>query len=367
MEAPYPYGDTLPNSTSVFAPKTPHSTLLENDATHSIMVCFIRQSTNRNPAVIQHKLTQLYGGLPSDDHILTLSAKAYLLQLPEFLNRKQVLHDLLLWSVSNHVHLWRWEHEANWNHTPQSFKVYLKVLNYPLQLWHPHYFHLMVAGFGMPLYVDDENTIASDRSFLRIAIRCIDPSKIPEIILLHYDDKWRRCIVEVLGWSLSKYRGHDATHGPFAGGRQLDLGWPRGGPPYNQPEDDANRLSLVHAHTTFLRQSDGNRQPTQGHTLLSAPPSLAGSMGPYREPSSWKDLMKNQSLPLQTLHSARRAVVLGGYTRHAPNALGSSMPKNLIAKLYLPSLRPRNHLTRTCLRKPQRIPPPSTPLFSPTQ
>lgn len=95
------------------------------------MACFLYQAQNRNPALIQQHLVQLYGGAIPDYHILTLSEKAYIVQLPEYLNRFQVLEDLLPWSVTNHIHLWRWDHEANWNHSPRGFKVYLQILNYP--------------------------------------------------------------------------------------------------------------------------------------------------------------------------------------------------------------------------------------------
>ncbi|KAF3332176.1 hypothetical protein FCM35_KLT03582 [Carex littledalei] len=231
MEIPYPYGDTIPNSISVFAPNTPQSTLLENDLNHSICACFFHRATNRNPAFIQSKLAQQYGGQNRDYHVHTLSHKSYLFHIPEILNIEQILQDLLLWSNSHIIHLGRWNEDEGWNINPIGFKVYLQILNFPLQLWHPKYFHLMVAGFGSPLYVDDENTLGFDRSTLRIAIRCVDPSKIPEVIILHYDDKWRRCIVAVLGWSINGYSSNGVSHEPESGGRQLDYGWPREGPP----------------------------------------------------------------------------------------------------------------------------------------
>lgn len=193
MEIPFPYGEPPISESHIYMPQNAHSSLLENDAEHSIVVCFLYTATNHNLAIIQTKLVQLYGGQAWEYPILAISTKAYLVSLPEFLDRNQVLTDLLVWYVLNHIHVWRWEHEDGWNPTPPDFKVYIEVRNYPLQLCHPTFFHILVSDFGVPLYVDEVNSLGNDRSSLRIAVSCVDPARIPSSLLLIYDDKWRRC------------------------------------------------------------------------------------------------------------------------------------------------------------------------------
>lgn len=144
MEQPYPYNTQHITQSIVFLPKTSHSELLEHDVDHTIMAVFMYNATTTDSSIIRNKLVQQYGGRPIDYHFFNLSPKAYIIILPEFLSREQVLHDLIIWSMQNHIHLWTFDDDA-WGPAPRSYKVYLEYRNYPRQLWHPYYFHLLVA------------------------------------------------------------------------------------------------------------------------------------------------------------------------------------------------------------------------------
>lgn len=155
-----------------------------------------------------------------------------------------MLSDLLQWSVINGIHIWRWDAEVGWNPEPTSYKVYIKVHNYPLCLWHPQNFHWLVAGFGTPLYVDDENSLGPDRSTLRITVKLLDPALLPPAIVINYGDRWKRCEVALVGWSFYEGIRPRRYEGPTEGGRLSDN---MSGPEshrYNETEDITNRAEL---------------------------------------------------------------------------------------------------------------------------
>lgn len=241
-------------------PVTPHSSLMENDADHTFLACFLHTATNRDPLLIQTKLASQYGGSSHEYHLLHLSPRSYLVMLPEFLNRAQVLDDLLLWSVQNHIHLWSWDTEVGWNPTPSTYKLYLEIHNYPMHLWHPKYFHLLVAGFGSPLYIDEANSTGPDRSTLRITIRCVDPTTVPWFIFLNYESKWRQCKVALLGWSFYRPRRNVYYRGPSSGGQQTEVEWAGVHRTFNEQENSVHRASLYHAHMSWLTAEERNSQ-----------------------------------------------------------------------------------------------------------
>lgn len=220
----------------------------------------------------------------------------------------------------------------------------------------------MVAGFGAPLYVDDENTIASYCSTLRIAINCVDPSKIPEVIILHYDGKWRRCIVAVLGWSHDEYRGKEGKYGPSYGGRQLIFGWPTGGHPYNQTDDKTNRSTISQAHATFLRNTGQNQPPGQSLSCHEGQSPPSGSTDHDNPPSPGGKIDK-RTLTLDILLFPRRSSAQNRCKRTVPHLFGSSVPSHLIIKLCNPiprskinSYHPNKRIIPT--HQPHHIPAP---------
>lgn len=260
MELPYPYSESSTTQSHVFMPTTPHSSLLENDAEHTIMACFLYTATAINPQLIQDRLALIYGGNSYEYHLLHLSPRAYLVGLPEFLNRAQVLEDLSLWSVQNHIHLWNWDTDVGWNPASSTYKLYLEIHNYPFHLWHPKYFHLLVAGFGLPLYVDDANSTGPDRSTLRITIRCVDPTTVPWLIYINYESKWRECKVALLGWSFYAPRRNAHYRGPSSGGRQTEADWAGVQRTLNVQDNATNRASLYHAHMSWLMAEERSLQ-----------------------------------------------------------------------------------------------------------
>lgn len=291
----------------MYFPQTNHSILLENDAEHYILACFLYSAPNRDPALIQHKLAEQYGGFASEYPILAISTKPYIAHLPEYLNREQVLNDLLLWSVSNHISLWSWDHEHGWNHTPPGFKVNLEVRNYPLHLWHPQYFHLLVADFGLPLYVDEANSMGNDRSSLRISITCLGPSCIPPSSILLYKDRWRRCTISVLGWAYQGTQPLVEFGGSPTGGNLTSVSWPRDIHSSSQEDDRRNRETLnqaAQAARALQRSRQGDADGDGWHTLRQSP----WSTGPQHRPGpGGKNLfLQGQILNIQPENSESR-------------------------------------------------------------
>lgn len=158
----------------------------------------------------------------------------------------------MLWSVQNHVHLWRWDLNRGWNPSPVTYKILLEFYNYPLHLWHPQYFHLLVASFGYPLYVDKANITGPDCSTLKMAVCCTDPSQVPWSITINYNDQCRECTVGLLGWSFVDHTNDDDYHGPTTGGRQTEVDWGHGSRSFNPQDNATNRTSLNYAHMTWL-------------------------------------------------------------------------------------------------------------------
>lgn len=101
------WGITPISEIHIYMPQTTHSTLLENDAEHLIAAYFLYTAT----PVLQIKLEQVYGGHAWGYPILSISTKAYLVSLPEFLDRNQVLSDLLVWLVLNNIHIYIYIYE----------------------------------------------------------------------------------------------------------------------------------------------------------------------------------------------------------------------------------------------------------------
>ncbi|KAF3333436.1 hypothetical protein FCM35_KLT01127 [Carex littledalei] len=334
MAALFPYTATPGNQIHVYMPQTPHISLLENDGDHSILACFLHTATNRNPTIIQHRLVELFGGNTWDYPILAISSSTFLVTLPEYLDRNQILQELLLWSVVNHIHIWRWDHEHAWNPTPPGFKVYLEVRNYPAALWYPHLFHLLTSDFGIPLYVDDANTVGIDRSTLRITI----------------------------SW-------HSATGGPrrsIIRGRLILVDWPRDPSTYDHHEDQQIREALSTAHEAAIRQSregspdgdgylDWNHLHRQGLLAYNHGPSPSGAPHNNQNPKrTTQERTVNPSVPpLQPANSAVQKRLQ--YDRYLLPP--SHIPKTLQPNLYLGhskhkpihTLNPIHHLPQTTL------------------
>lgn len=101
---------------------------------------------------------------------------------------------------------------------PVSFRVYIRVIRYPNECWHPLYFKFLTAGFGEVLFADDANSSGPDRSNLRLVLRCYDPTIIPPSVTLHYQNNWTSCPISIIGWEFGGGGPPEDFDGPISAG-----------------------------------------------------------------------------------------------------------------------------------------------------
>jgi hypothetical protein len=78
--------------------------------------------------------------------------------------------------------------------------VRLKITQYPLAMWHQNFFALALAPFGDLAEIHAINEIGDERAFLRVWIHCRDPYRIPDFLVLDFEDKWVQCPVVIETW-----------------------------------------------------------------------------------------------------------------------------------------------------------------------
>lgn len=160
---------------------------------------------------------------------------------------------MMEWAMARYISVWPWEPDDEWTPSPPSFKLYFRVHKFPNCCWHGHYFHLLVAGIGTPLYVDRANIRGIDRATLRVAVRTADPALLPPSIVVNIDDKWKVCPISLIGWELSG-NPPDGYDGPTRGGQAEDVNWEAEFPSYRPGADSELRNGLMAVRQSLRRE-----------------------------------------------------------------------------------------------------------------
>lgn len=253
MADPYPYAMWTGHNSFVYFPTTKHSFLLSQDATHMLKARFHHLAQNPDPSIIQIELVRIYGGQIAEYQVQRLSHGTYLIALPEFLDRRDVIDELLIWAVEHGVYLSGWVPHYNhgWRQGPISYRVYFRVHNFPTDFWHYYYFWLFTSGFGDLLYVDDENIRGPDRSSLRMTVRCFDLALIPPVMIVHNELEWTRCWISIIGWEMDGPPSNISYNGPVSGGSLVAIDGAHEPVTHTQNMDSEVRRSLIRAHNTL--------------------------------------------------------------------------------------------------------------------
>lgn len=189
-----------------------------------------------------------YGGEKHHFRVFRYSQVRFAIVLPEYLDRDSVIGEIGAWTALNNIALYLPDHNQPWKIAPIPYRVYIRVLKYPAEFWHPMYFGLLTAGFGEVLYADGENTRGIDRSTLRLTVKTLDPCLIPYWAILHYENRWTRCRVEVIGWE--EVDPHPpGDHGHASGGSMEEVS---GGNEWSPGADSLIRHQLAEAHRRQL-------------------------------------------------------------------------------------------------------------------
>lgn len=264
MDPQYPYAQWSFDQNSVFFTDTPHHEKLVKDAAQAIMALFLPGSDDRDYARIQAYLVRRYGGERHHYRVRRCSRVRFLIVLPEYLDRETVMVEGRAWAESNNIAFHLYDHRVRWKVSPQPIRIYIRVINFPYEFWHPTYFNQFTVGFGEALYADGENTRGIDRSTLRLTIKTYDPCLIPYRSTLHYENGWTECRTEIIGWEMDDSNLPADYTGQTSGGSMEEV-------------DSANEWGgMSPAGDTVLRQ-----QLAEVHRRLTQPPPA--SANPQRE------------------------------------------------------------------------------------
>lgn len=110
-------------------------------------------------------------------------------------------------------------------------------MNYPNEFWHPSYFKILAAGFGEAIGADKENRRGTDRSTLRLTVRCFDPVAIPQTLTVHSENSWTTCRIDLIGWEIGDDDLPVGFDGPDRGGSMEEVPWEYEYP-YRAPGED---------------------------------------------------------------------------------------------------------------------------------
>lgn len=145
--ANYPFVPYSPDLTYVYFPSSTTHDLLVDDANHTLMAIFLPQAADRDYTRVQDHLISLYGGQRQYYQVLRCSPVRFLVSLPQYLSRETVLEDIRKWGELSGVNFYLHDHTLGWRQAPTSYRLYIRVLDYPAEFWHPKVFQHSCSGF----------------------------------------------------------------------------------------------------------------------------------------------------------------------------------------------------------------------------
>ena len=248
----------------------------------------------------------------------------------------------------------------------RSYRVYIRVHNYPINFWHHLYFRLLTSGFGELLYADDANLRGPDRANLRLTIRCFDPDQIPQLMVINSENKWTKCWITILGWEVDDESPLPGSYGgPKSGGTMLPAD-PLAQSLRFQPEADREvRQGLIGTHCTIRGLANSGQpriqSPEEGNWRSHfGCMSISDTLCPYSMGEHSKStICLGQSLDTGVrLQADRQTMTAMSYAAHAHQKdSGSKAGTNIWPTVCPPRTIAKNKTTTyKCIqRNPQPI------------
>lgn len=258
MDRRYPFLPSQTERATVYIPLAQPYHELFTELDRSILVFGPRIHMEDGPLQVQTYLIEQYGGSLSSYPFFRISPTAILLTLPPNLNKGQVIDNTMVFQVRERIVLTPWSSEYSVFDIPKTYRVQVRLLNFPFPLWKTEYVQRVLATMGEVMDIDDFYLTSNNRRYITAWITCPDPLRIPTYVDIHYGPSWSECQVQVLSWMDNGYV-HPMARG---GGPHTGHGPGNGGEP-DEGDDSAARRSLKQGHDqlqAFLLTADHSPQ-----------------------------------------------------------------------------------------------------------
>lgn len=251
MEIPYPYRPVnLPvERVSMYfnTHEVPAFNALNADLAQSILIWSPSLHLHGNILSVQSLLANTYGGSTLLYPITPWECNSFLIRLPAFLNRDQVIAEFLPWCVDRNILITPWDPNIHLQRQPTfGYRLDIVVTGFPLPLWHEFYIIRFLSALGELVYVNGDNLFGRDKSCISAVIQSLDPRAVPRYVLVHFLRYWADCRVHVREWD-------DYPHIPLRLRPFPDFADPYN--PYGDDPTKADMHSPMRAHLVSCHDS----------------------------------------------------------------------------------------------------------------
>lgn len=205
MERPYPYRPVnLPiERLSLYfdTDEVPAFHAVNAALAQSIVLWSPNLHLHGNILGIQFLLANTYGGSTLLYPISPWECGSFIIKLPNYLNRDQVLAEFLPWCVDRNILLTPWDPNLYLCRQPTfGYRLDIIVNGFPIPLWHEYFIIKFLSALGNVVYVNGDNLLGRDKSCISAVIYCLDPRAVPRLVAVHFLNFWADVRVHIREW-----------------------------------------------------------------------------------------------------------------------------------------------------------------------
>lgn len=202
---------------------------------------------------VQYYLARTYQKQYLEFPAIKHSPNTYLVELTPDIVQDEVIEAGNAWGFHTEWYFEQWDVNEDAGFEPKGFRVSLRIDKFPLDFWDQSFIHQAISEFGEVLHIEEQFIHGNDRSSRILDMACIDPKRIPFSSVLPYGKRWKKMLIQILGW---KYIGWVPQEARFTTEEHRSL-LMQTGRTTNYP-----RLSLLAAHDKLQRFFNTPHSPT---------------------------------------------------------------------------------------------------------
>lgn len=258
MEQNYPLQRQITTQFCFLSPLDGHESVIQ-DLNSAVLLYSTQLTPSLNYDQVLQTLQVRYGGSASQWRVRRVSS-GYLIYIPTWLYRDELYLDSHFWECHFFIpHPWQALNATD--SLPPLQRVYLTILDFPLDYWHPYYIRQAMASMGVVTAIHRDCLSGEDYVSIRLWLDTPNLNLVPFWLKVGHQTSLSTCPI-------------------FMEGRQSPANFPPYPPPYDPPEPDGSDHHQSQSHAVPNHPDASYVPPWRRRTLsIQVPPQDLSSSG----------------------------------------------------------------------------------------